>query len=132
MTYDYSGAWDSTAKHNSPLPSQKQTVENMLSKPECTREKLILGMPAYGRTHQLANSESTKIGSQTNANSAAAGPFTGESGFFSYYEVCDKLKEGWTEEWSNEMSVPYAHSGNKWVGYDNQESIAHKAEYVTR
>ena len=37
---------------------------------------------------------SLKSGSPTKGGGALAGPYTGESGFVSYYEVCQKLKEG--------------------------------------
>ncbi len=48
MTYDYTGQWEHAAGHNSPLTAQKQTVEHMLKKPDCTPDKLNLGMGAYG------------------------------------------------------------------------------------
>ena len=48
MTYDYGGHWDNTATHNSPLTAQKESVEHLLRKPDCTAEKLNLGMGAYG------------------------------------------------------------------------------------
>jgi hypothetical protein len=35
-----------------------------------------------------------KLGSPTNGGGALAGPYTGESGFMGYYEVCEKLKNG--------------------------------------
>ncbi|CAF3403070.1 unnamed protein product [Rotaria socialis] len=130
MAYDYSGPWDRVAGHNSPLTSQKQTVEHMIKKPDCTPDKLNLGMGAYGRTNNLANPSVSNIGAPTTGVGAAAGKYTGESGFLSYYEVCEKLKEGWQKEWSTEHQVPYAHSGSSWVGYDDKESIALKAEYV--
>ncbi|CAF2630318.1 unnamed protein product [Rotaria sp. Silwood2] len=130
MTYDYTGQWERTAGHNSPLTSQKETVQHMLKKQDCTPDKLNLGMGAYGRTHQLADPSANGIGSPTVGSGAMAGAYTGESGFMSYYEVCQKLKEGWTKEWSNQHQVPYAYSGSNWVGYDDTESIALKAEYV--
>ena len=33
-------------------------------------------------------------GSPTMGSGALAGPYTGEGGFMSYYEVCEKLKAG--------------------------------------
>jgi GH18 family chitinase len=48
MTYDYTGQWERVAGHNSPLTAQRQTVEHMLTKPDCTPDKLNLGMGAYG------------------------------------------------------------------------------------
>lgn len=48
MAYDYSGPWDRVAGHNSPLTSQKQTIEHMIKKPDCMPSKLNLGMGAYG------------------------------------------------------------------------------------
>ena len=35
-----------------------------------------------------------KSGSGTTGSGAISGQYTRESGFMSYYEVCDKLKEG--------------------------------------
>ena len=35
-----------------------------------------------------------ELGAPTMGGGALAGPYTGESGFLSYYEVCQKLKEG--------------------------------------
>lgn len=48
----------------------------------------------------------------------------------SYYEVCEKLKEGWTYEWNEEQAVPYAYSINEWVGYDNAESLKAKVVFL--
>ncbi|CAF4237465.1 unnamed protein product, partial [Adineta steineri] len=129
MTYDYSGPWERFAGHNSPLTAQKQSVQNMLQKPACTPDKLNLGMGAYGRTQQLVDPSQHAIGSPSTGG-GPAGQYTGESGFLSYYEVCQKIKEGWVREWSNEHQVPYAHSGSGWVGYDDTQSIAAKANYV--
>jgi len=64
------------------------------------RNKIVLGLPAYGRSFRLFNSKSNQLGSKA-LRSGTAGPFTKESGFLSYYEICDKLKkQGWKYEWN--------------------------------
>ena len=45
-----------------------------------------------------------------------------------YYEICEKLKNGWTEVWDEEGMVPWAHGDGDWVGYDNKDSIQYKVE----
>ncbi len=49
--------------------------------------------------------------------------YTRESGFESYYEVCQNLKNGWKREWNDEQEVPYAYKEDQWVGYDDVESL---------
>lgn len=48
-------------------------------------EKLMMGFATYGRSFQLASVDSG-VGASANG-AAAAGPFTREAGFWSYYEV---------------------------------------------
>lgn len=43
-----------------------------------------------------------------------------------YYEVCEKLREGWTVVRNSEQAVPYAYSRTEWVGYDDEESLRAK------
>ena len=49
-------------------------------------EKLLVGFPTYGHTFRLASSD-TAVGAPANGP-GAAGPFTRQSGFWAYYEVC--------------------------------------------
>lgn len=38
--------------------------------------------------------------------------------------MCYNLKNnGWTRQWHSEHQVPYAYSGNQWIGYDDVESF---------
>jgi chitinase len=79
------------------------------------RNKIVLGLPAYGRSFRLFNSKSNQLGSKA-LRSGTAGPFTKESGFLSYYEICDKLKkQGWKYEWNDEHQAPYAYNSKEWV-----------------
>lgn len=57
------------------------------------------------------------------------GLFTKESGFLSFFEVCDLLKSGATLVWDNEQMVPYAYLGDQWVGFDDPRSFKVKVSY---
>lgn len=47
--------------------------------------------------------------------------------------MCDKLgNAGWKRAWSNEQSVPHAYGEMQWVGYDDQQSLRLKSEYVVK
>ena len=50
-------------------------------------DKLVLGVPFYGRTFELADRSLHEIGSPTNGT-GLQGPYTEEDGFLGYNEVC--------------------------------------------
>ena len=55
------------------------------------------------------------------------GQYTRQSGFLAYYEICPKIKEGWTVVQDPEGRIgPYAHSGNQWVSFDDVKMIEKK------
>lgn len=140
MNYDYHGAWETRTGHNSPLYASaldqgshvyhniESTVDYWLAK-GADAAKLLLGFPTYGRTFHLTSSDS---GLGAPADGAAdPGPYTREAGFWSYYEVCSFTSSA-TVGWITEQKVPYATHGTSWVGYDNKESYAAKAQWLTR
>merc|ERR1719418_495340 len=116
MTYDFHGQWENRVGHNSPLfplnsasAFQKKLTVDYSAK-EWVRqgaplEKLIIGMPVYGRTFQLADPAKFDIGAEA-LGGGEAGRYTGESGFMSYYEICDFLHQpNTTLVWDNEQQV---------------------------
>jgi len=50
------------------------------------KEKLMIGMPTYGRSFTLVDSTKFDIGAPASGG-GTAGKYTGEAGFMSYYEV---------------------------------------------
>jgi chitinase len=80
-------------------------------------DKLVLGLAMYGRTFTL------KVKSMNGLNAPALeagknGQYTAAAGFLAYFEVCQALKDnGWTREWNEEQSIPYAYKDNQWVSY---------------
>ena len=95
------------------------------------KEKLIVGIPTYGRSWTLASSSATAIGSSATGG-AQAGPITQASGFLGYNEICLNVKNnGWTVFRDSLLNRgPYAVMGNQWVGYDDPEMAGKKARYI--
>ena len=98
-------------------------------------EKLtgLLGLGAYGRSFKLADPNNNGYRAPCTAGwtglySGSAGTYTREGGYLAYYEICEKLRNGWTEVWLEEGKVPYAYGDGDWVGYDNVESINYKVD----
>ena len=86
-------------------------------------------MPTYGRTFVLADKNVNGM----NAPSVGGGPageYTKESGFLSFYEICDLLKNGATYYWDDEQKVPYLINNNLWVGFDDERSILNKMKWI--
>ena len=77
----------------------------------CPREKLIMGMGAYGRSFTLADSALTGLSAPA-TGAGLAGPATSGAGFLAYYEICSFIKNnGWTREFINDIKSPIAYNG---------------------
>lgn len=93
------------------------------------KEKLVIGMPFYGRGFTLAKYTNSVIGSQTTAPSVA-GAFTREGGFLAFFEICQLLQGGATRHWLTGQQVPYLTLGSQWVGYDDRASLTQKVSFL--
>ncbi|KAI5723130.1 hypothetical protein M8J76_001722 [Diaphorina citri] len=140
MAYDFHGKWESQVGHNAPLRSPSSDSEwrkqlsvenaaNMWVRLGAPKEKLIIGMPTYGRTFTLTNPAVFKVNSPASGG-GKAGEYTKESGFLAYYEVCEMLRNGAGYVWDDEMKVPYLVHGDQWVGFDDEKSIRYKMNWL--
>ncbi|XP_055474133.1 acidic mammalian chitinase [Psammomys obesus] len=140
MTYDFHGSWEGYTGENSPLykyPTETGSnaylnvdyVMNYWKDNGAPAEKLIVGFPEYGHTFILSNPSDNGIGAPT-FGAGPDGPYTRQSGFWAYYEICTFLRNGATEVWDAPQEVPYAYKGNEWVGYDNIKSFSVKAQWL--
>ncbi|CAG0887236.1 unnamed protein product [Cyprideis torosa] len=141
MTYDFHGQWERQVGHNAPLfplevassYQKKLTVDYSARewiKQGAPAEKLMIGIPTYGRSFELVDPAKFDIGAPSSGG-GEPGKYTGEAGFLSYYEVCDfLLRDNVTLVWDNEQQVPFAYVGNQWVGFDDERSIKTKMEWL--
>jgi hypothetical protein len=98
MTYDFHGTWDQKLGLNAPVyagPADHSALEQQLNIDTCVnywlrngapKEKLILGMPLYGRTFVMANTNNHQPGAAING-AGQAGPYTRQAGMLGYNEV---------------------------------------------
>ncbi|XP_046596940.1 mucin-4 [Neodiprion lecontei] len=146
LSYDYHSSYEPAVNHHSPLyPLEEDneynfdteltvdyTIKHLLDV-GASPDKIVVGIPTYGRSFTLFNEEATELGSPSDGP-GEEGDATREKGYLAYYEICESLID--SDEWevvspnSNAMG-PYAYKGNQWVGYDDEAIVRLKAQYVT-
>ncbi|EDW91309.1 chitinase-3-like protein 1 [Drosophila yakuba] len=145
MAYDLHGPWDKVVGINAPLYAAESDASDSTGRQQqlnvdavvkywllagAPAEKLILGVPFYGRSFTLANAEDNQPGAP-HIGKGIAGNFSREPGVLGYNELCEMMKlEEWTQKWEATQQVPYAYRQRQWVGYEDPRSLALKAQYV--
>lgn len=139
MSYDYFGAWDCVANHNSPLYATSvgdsqfnlNSAFNVLTTTyNVPATKINLGVAFYGRSQMGA----TNLYQPTNC-SANSTLFFDDDGSPLYYNIHKNINL-FSEYWDNAAQTPYllgnssSQASGTFVSFDNKKSIALKAEYV--
>nr|XP_012154006.1 PREDICTED: uncharacterized protein LOC100881881 isoform X1 [Megachile rotundata] len=145
LSYDYHSSYEPAVNHHSPLYPLEEDNEynydteltidytvNYLMKKGASPEKIILGIPTYGRSYTLFNQDATELGAPADGP-GVEGDATREKGYLAYYEICENLAE--SEDWEviqpNPKAMgPYAFKGDQWVGYDDENIVKLKAKYA--
>ena len=65
---------------------QKEWAANYWFDGGCPKDKLVIGVPSYGRSFRLTDANNHGVNDSASGG-GAAGTFTREAGFLSYYEV---------------------------------------------
>ncbi len=72
-------------------------------------------------------------------STAFQGPYTREDGYLGYNEICELIgnnnnidnsnADGWAVKIDEFAKAPFMFRGQKWVSYDDEESVKTKARY---
>jgi chitinase len=132
MTYDYaSTTWSSHANHNSPLfasskqplgsPSIAWTMEYLLEDRGYPPQRLVLGLPLYGRGFAVAEPYAPKPEKPKPEH-----PYAFHS------TITELLNSGWTRRWDDETKTPWLLAPNRSevIGYDDVESLSGKTRWA--
>ena len=136
MTYDFHGPWESTTNHHAPLYSNsaqpdQNTVEIAIETyldAGVPPEKLILGVPFYGKTW------SEVTGGDGLFQSGSVGPGNYEDGTMDYHHIVDNYlsNSSFTRYWDSQALVPYLHSETEqiFISYEDTESLQYKIDFI--
>ncbi|KAK3866777.1 hypothetical protein Pcinc_027713 [Petrolisthes cinctipes] len=87
------------------------------------KDKLVIGVPTYGRTWKLLNQAWHSVGSLA----VGKGMYNGA---LSYPRAYFFIKEGAEHHMDPESKVPYAWRGRDWMSYEDSDSIEQKAKWI--
>src|SRR5690606_893350 len=153
MTYDYNGGWSNKAGHNAPLYdypgaeysgfSLNATVQG-LKQLGVNMGKVTLGTPNYGRGVITNGTAALNAPTVKRAETVQPdGPIQTCADYtnwakdlwdgtpsYSYILQTTGAGSGWTEHWDDVAKVPYKTKGNYFLSYDNERSVAAKAQFI--
>ncbi|KAJ0749602.1 putative chitinase [Helianthus annuus] len=131
MCYDYHGSWDLTATGTLAAlfdpHSNVSTSYGLQSwiKAKIHPEKLVMGLPLYGRTWKLKDPTLYGIG----APAIDVGP--GIEGSMPYIEVQEFNAQNNANVVFDDATISYySVAGSSWIGYDDVRSVKLKIEYA--
>lgn len=142
MTYDYHGGWENFLGHNAPLYKRPDETDplfieftvnytmNYYLSLGATRDKMVMGIPFYGRAWTLESPDKVRLHDPAKGMSPP-GFISGEEGVIGYIELCQMFKNQtaanpWTIHYDEYYNAPYAYNKEIWVGYDDLKSISCK------
>lgn len=137
--YDLRGWWNNFADVHSPMADRAHdegnfvglNVENGVNlwlQGGCPADKVVLGVPLFGRTYLLDTPEGNSVGSPT-IGAGSAGEYTNEPGYLGYCEICAMLPN-MTIRWDEKAQCPYAFNAVEWIGYEDERSLRAKIDWA--
>jgi chitinase len=137
MTYDMSGEWSTVTGFNAPLYDSQEnppesisidTALNALLDLDVPPEKLVVGVPFYGRG--WAEVLEDNDGLHQPFNGLPIGTFS--PGTFDYSDLASNYLASYERHWHDVAQVPWLYNSETdiMITYDDPESIGLKAEYV--
>ncbi|CAF0742100.1 unnamed protein product [Brachionus calyciflorus] len=142
MAFDFHGNWDDKTGMNAPLYNHENATGidseynqdwavSYWIKNGCPPHKLVLGLPAYGRTFHLKDKRKSGLLAKTLQDDAMSGKYTQTAGFLSFYEICQvKKNTNWTQVWQPQSKSHYLHKDHDWISYDDIKSFQLRTAYV--
>ncbi len=131
MAYDYYVAGDTAGHHSNLYPSESYEKEdsgdkayNFYTKAGVPAEKLVLGIPFYGRSWFMKTGDNHGINRAIESVTRAGG--------YTFIRDSMMTRPGLVRHWDEKAKVPYLfdEGTNQLVAFDDSESLKIKCDYV--
>ena len=139
MTYDMCGDGAITVHHTNLFESSKSDnssaahAVDIFNKAGVPSDKLIIGAAFYSREWRNISAPDTE---KLPGLSGLSGLYQ-SVGVYAQFgakfaDLCENYinKNGYTRYWDDVAKAPYLFNGSHFITYDDEESIAHKCEYI--
>jgi len=144
MTYDTYGGWDPSrvgihsqlyagpgdAIGPDAVPLSGSWAVDWWIEQGARREKLNLGLAMYTRSYVLASGDRGQGPGAAAVGYGAAQRYTKQAGTASYYEVRMLIAQGAVKTFDRKRCGAYLQLGTLWMGFDDEETMRCKAQYV--
>lgn len=132
MSYDIHGSWDSTAGANTDLQYIRNTMDYIYNL-GVSRDKLVLGLAAYGRSMTLSSTSCVTDG--CSVSGAGLTGCHGEAGNLPYFQIDETIIQtgNYDSLVLNEVtgSMELVTGGNRYfTSYDSPETLGIKFRYA--
>jgi|GEM_PF-949707 len=143
MTYDYHGSWDAQTGLLAPMYrdpddpfanpgwSMDETVQTYLTQYGIPKEKLVLGLPFYGRSWTGVAPGPSGDGLYQSATGDGPGE-RDEPGMLNYSTIMSRYAPSYSKYYQNEAREPWLYDGTNFITYDDPKAIADKAQYIVQ
>lgn len=116
--------------HHADITNIQPIIEMVKSVDNTCLQKLILGVPAYGRSYTLRDSKNNGLNDEV-ADVGKPGEYTKEGGFLGYNEICE-LKRTFDIQphYNDNGTTVYITYEDQWISYDDKKTTINKINYV--
>ncbi|PON69339.1 1,4-alpha-glucan-branching enzyme [Trema orientale] len=137
MSYDLYGSWANVTGEHALLfdrraewaPSISRGIQSWIDS-GVPRNKLVMGLPLYGHSWELADPNVHGVGAPTVGPGRRPGPGD-DDGIVTYNRIVQFNRDNNAHvEFDDTNVAVYSYAGRYWIGYDDPRSIARKVEYA--
>jgi chitinase len=131
MAYDFYVAGDTAGHHSNLYPSENYEKEDsgdkaytLYTSAGVPPEKLVLGIPFYGRSWFMKSGDNQGINRQVDSVTRGGG--------YTFIKDSVMIRAGFTRRWDEKAKAPYLwnEETRQLVSFDDEESVKIKCEYV--